>query len=345
MILPMITSSLRSFSVAGIALFSLMLVTGCDGGIFGTGGPDQQIDNTTLDGSAGVSDSTPDGIGVDAGTTDTGTTDTGTSGAETNMTGTTDGGTDDAGTTDGNSQISEGGTDNGSVDAGSPGFEEDQIGSFSNDTPALNSTDPKLNVINTTNKNLNVLDESLDANSPLFTDNGVPPLSASASVTLDRAVSVLRIVDNNNRSMGLYWLDTLTAAPATLTTLVIREVNNTITVVPLATETTTTDPMLARVRVVQGIVLQDEAALVTVSALSAGDNPGGIDVDFDAVSFTDPSTAYKDLPAGDYDIMDDLGSLAVESITLMGGNAYTLVLVGDDTRNRVLVVNDTQAAQ
>jgi len=342
----MINSITRSFIIKVLLLTWLAMLAACDGGIFGTGGPDDPaMDMSTditndLDTTApsqnvdgGASSSTQDSINAETGNTDihNGVADAGTTDS-----GTTDSGFTDSGTTD-SAQI-----DNSESTAGdTAGSSSDNSGEFSNDTATLNSSTPKLNVINATFNTINVLDNNADA---IYSADGVSSLSRGPTIDLDSNETAFDIVNNNDRSNSLYRLDPLLVANATFTTLVIREFNQQHTVVSLATETSTNDSMLAKVRIVQASVWSERSDISRISALSSGANPGGVDVVFPPVQYDQPATMYIELPAGDYDIASDQANLPLTPLTFVGGNAYTLVLVGD-SNTMIIISNDSEAAQ
>ena len=76
------------------------------------------------------------------------------------------------------------------------------------------------------------------------------------------------------------------------------------------------------------------------TALSAGENPGGIDVAFEGISYNVPVSEYMELPAGDYLMSDSLVRFADQAFSVVGGEVYT-VLITDATSSPLLIVNDS----
>lgn len=343
----------RSITQTWLLLTGLLLVTACDGGIFGTGGPDDPLIATDMSGSG--SPNTEDSIGTSVDAGDTGSTDAsgttdgtegvdsadaGTTGGGTDS-GSTDGGTTGAGTTDGGT--GSGATDDGTTTANVGTGDDSNVGNFVNEQQTLAVADSKLNIVNVTDNIVNVADTSAVTTEMIFGEDGIAPGTVSNTVSLARTESVLDIVDNTRTENSLYLLNTLRAVESTFTTLVLRQSGSEYSVLPLITEVSTSDNMNARVRVVQASSLGNENDVAVFSMMSAGANPGGVDRDFGPLSFGSAVTAYEEVPAGDYELVDSLNRFSAQGFTVGGGNVYTMLITGNSP-DAILIVNDTAAA-
>jgi len=366
-----------------LTLVSVLLLAACDGGIFGTGGPDTIMTDPTdgpdlsIDNSAESNQETAAntmGTAGDTGATDTGTntgsasqntpesttsgTDAGTSAtagagasAPTGDTGVdspttegiTDAGATDTGATD-TGATDTGITDQDDTDGGSSNFDSSvsvgENGRFINETAAHNGPNARLVVINNSALTLNVVSPSTDPEAVLFASAGIAPNMSSESASLNANTKSLNIVDNNNPSQVLISYSEFNAEPETLTTLLIREDETGINAVALVTETQTTDPGLAKVRIVQGGTLGDRSLESQLLLQSAGDNPGGMDKSFGPLSFDRPQSDYMELSAGDYELVDLANRFAPIPVTLSGNTVYTLLLTGNGM-NEVRIIVDS----
>lgn len=345
----MTNNAMKVYIGRSLMLVILLLVSACDGGIFGTGGPDNINMNTmdagapTTDGqvgsTAGASVSGTEGdTNSTANSVEQGTADAGSTG---NAAGTTDAGNTD-GFTDGTT-TTEGITDGGGTDSGQ-GSDTPVMGSnqFTNNQATLDTADIRLNLINTASIPVNA-NESAVANAPLlFGDNGVQLNMLSNTATLQRNNTSINIVDHNTRAEIVFSFANVTVLDATFTTLLVRENGGQIDAIPLTTLTKTSDPMLAKVRIVQADVLGNASAEAMFQLQSAGANPGGIDERFGPLSFVAPISNYTDIPNGDYELIDELGRIENQALTFVGGNVYSIIVLGNGT-NPILLVNDTQS--
>ena len=76
----------------------------------------------------------------------------------------------------------------------------------------------------------------------------------------------------------------------------------------------------------------------TFTLVPGGSAPGGVEVTFDAVSFSDaPSSGYSIVPAGDYRLSGSAGEVSSLPVSFAPDTVYTLVIAG---RGRVLGVVD-----
>lgn len=318
-----------------------LLVAACDGGIFGTGGPDDMLvpntdnqlstegmdagatEGNTVDTDAGSGNDaqSPTTGGLDAGSAGGGAADAGASDAGASDTGSADAGSADAGVTDGGTAAS------------------DSRAEFTNTNETLNSTDARLNLINATSLILNAVDVSVEPEVVLFDANGVAASSVSATVTLTGNSSAISIVDNGSVANELVLLPTLTTSEGTLTTLVIRETSSGIDLLPLATDTSTSNNALSKVRVIHAVMHSNSGSSFVLS--SAGDNPGGTETQFEPVSFALPESGYLEIAAGDYDLVDAANQIATRRYSFEAGQVYTIVLINTD--GTAILANDTSA--
>lgn len=331
------TKTTRIMNAKTTMLVSVLLLAACDGGIFGTGGADDIMVNTpdltsenlpntdqgtssSATGDAGDSNSTG-AVALEGGTvgdSPTSPIDTGT--------GTTGAGTGDA----------DASTFELSVSAGNDG-------TFVNATPTLSDSDAQLVVINTSSLTLDIVSRDTDQGAVIFEVADVAPNTSSESTTLSANVTNLTIAESNNPTQVLISYSQFIADPSTLTTLFIREDTTGINSVALVTETKTSGPGLAKVRIVQGGTLGDALVDSHLQLQSAGDNPGGVDINFGPLSFDRQRTDYIELFAGDYELIDLAKRFSPVAVTLSSESVYTLLLIGNgNDNNNVLTVIDSE---
>ncbi len=335
--MPMINKIIKAMTLRSLALACALLLAGCDGGIFGTGGPDEIVPIESVAGAPTTDmsvapEQTPT-ESVDGNTGgDTGGDDVGTTAGDTATTG------GDLPPTEGDMQTDAGGQN-------SPALESNQFigtdtGRFTNNSASGNNTAPLLTLVNTSSLNLNAFDTSVEPELVLFNAAGIAPGTQSAPAELTSNESSLIIVDNNNVGHALVTYDTFNAANASVTTLFAFQLDGQLTALALDTETTTSDPMLAKVRIVQINDLGNASVSAQMQLQSAGANPGGQNATLGPLSLNSPTTAYIEIAAGDYELADSENRFPNIAVSLNGANAYTVVLSGVGTEN-ILVINDT----
>jgi len=351
----------RVMTAKALAFISVLLLSACDGGIFGTGGPDDHLMNSNA-GVEGISDnsisqSEPGANASLETTTDGGTSgtasDTGGSATENNTVGTTDSASDagfdsagsiDAGTADA------GAADAGTSDAGaingvqSPGMPAVDAGGAGGGNT---EPDAQVSVLNLSSITLNVASPEANRDIAVFELASVPAKRLSED-TAPVTVQTNLTISNSATAEELITFEQAVETTSSRSLLLVREdENGLISSLPLATETQTSDPGLAKVRIVQGGVLGDASIEAPLRLQSAGANPGGMDFTFEPLSFENPDSQYSELSAGDYELVDIADRFSPFAVSLTGGITYTLILTGDgsDTGagfNKVLIVNDTQ---
>jgi len=215
-------------------------------------------------------------------------------------------------------------------------------GTFSNNTRTLIGPEAQLFVVNTSSQTLDVISPSTDQDAARFEVNGILPYTLNESTVLSINATDLAIVDNNYPDEILISYSDFNVSASTLTTLLIRESENELNSVPMVTETQTSGPGVAKVRIVQAGTLGDASLESDLQLLSAGNNPGGVDLVFESLSFNLPQSNYQELNAGDYELIDLAGRVTPFPVTLSGGTVYTLLLTGDGV-NQVTVIVDSEA--
>lgn len=312
------TASKRTMLFAGI-----LLLCSCDGGIFGTGGPDNMgLDagletdvsmGSPIDMTDGASDSTAGatdaGVGVDAGQSDAGSSDSGA----------TDGG--------------------GTSDSGSTGGAPESL-RIENTTATLPNSDVLIRIANTSNTTINVFDLMDVRKDILYGDNGIAPGRISAANPTSQGEYQREIFDNDDLDNILLSLSPLSIGESTFTTLVFRSSSTSNSVLALPTELSTSDAALAKLRVIQAGSFDNPESVATFTVLSGGENPGGIDVAFEDLSYNDPASEYSELPAGDYLLSDSLVRFVDQAFSVAGGEVYT-VLVTDNGATPLLIITDS----
>jgi len=347
---PMNNNNGKGLTPKTLAMFAAMLLlTACDGGIFGTGGGPDMIPPTENDSSM---DAGSPPLTSEAGDTDdaasSGTATSGTEGAQ-NTTGgstTTDGGT--VGSTDGDT-TGQGTTADSSTensDGAMNPFPETEIttnAQFINETAVLSTAEARLNVVNASNLTINVFETSVQPDSVLFNENGIASQSISNSVSLMNNESSLDFVDNNALGELLGSYSQFDAADATLSTVFVRQLDATFYLNAAATQTSTSDAGLTKIRVVQASALNNAETNAQFMLLATGDNSSGVDASFDPISFFTPVSPYLEVPAGDYEFTDELGRKDNETFSLSGGTVYTITVLGPDATPSLLN-NDSASA-
>ena len=292
---------------------ALAMLTSCDGGIFGTG--DGGIDSSADNVDAGSSDLQPP------------------AGTETPP-------TDDV--------------DEPSPDA-QPGDPDDdtqvEVRSFENLQIGSNSTRPLIALVNLSAVPLNATTTGADV---LFSDAILPGVvSDYASVALES--TQLSVIDSATAD-PLLILSPLNLGAFSVSALIARdrlttdasEQNNPgplpdVEIIAIASQQLPSDDGVARVRLLQASLLDDDDEPASMSLVPAGESPGGSEVDLGIVSAADfgTSTEYRLVTPGSYALVDSLGRLTLLSVELAGGEFHTLILTGSPVE--LLVMRDSQS--
>jgi len=307
MINQMRTKLTTKLSKHSLIFLCVLLLSSCDGGIFGTGGPD------TMGLDAGLETDVNMGSPIDM-----------TDGASDTTAGETDTGETDGG---------------GTSDSGATGGAPESLG-IENTTATLSNSDVLIRLVNATETTINVFDLVDVRKDILYGDNGIAPGRISTANPTSQGEYQREIFDNDDLSNIFLSLSPLSLAESTFTTLVFRNSGLSYSILALPTELETNDAALAKLRVVQVGSFSNPDAIATFTALSAGENPGGIDVAFEGISYNVPVSEYMELPAGDYLMNDSQVRFADQAFSVVGGEVYT-VLISDATPNPLLIVNDS----
>lgn len=291
----------------------LIVVTGCHGGIFGTG--DGSTDGPLPENSGDMGgDSTGDTTG---GTDSDGSTDGSDTGGST---GGLDGGAE-PGTDAGSDGGADGGTGTDGDSSTSPGMQ-----SFENTLSTTTRDDALIVIVNASELNLSVATASGSA-SPVPLDL-ITALAFSGHVPLDPALTHNISFFDESLTDLLFQLSPTNLSAGSVSTLVARNAGDVVDLVPLVTQTTTTDSTLARIRLIQTHPLGNTEQTANFTIQSAGDNPGGVEHSFNGISYSNPIGDYIELPAGDYVLSDSLGRLTDQNISFTGSSSVSILING-----------------
>ncbi len=309
-----------------LCVMALISISACDGGLFGTGDGTPIIDAST------------DNLGVSTG-------ESSTSGTSTSVDGST--------TSDGNSNGTTGGTTGtttGDMMSGgsstAPTFGTDVV--FANNSVTLSDQQRLVDIINTSSSTINISYTEAASDTPnidnlakLFGSTGVASGKASNYVAINSQQSGYYIFNNSNNdiigSFGPADLD-----PNTTTTLWVSDTNLDVTQSSSAVEITalvssvqTSDPSLAKIRIIYAAPADTTITEGTMGLLSSGDNPGGIDITFNS-SENERVSAYQEVPAGEYELHVGDVRFSEQVLELAEGGVYSIVLIS--VSNRMLLI-------
>ncbi len=283
----------------------LAILTGCDGGIFGTG--DGDIDSSVDNVDAVSPGSEPP----------TGTETLPTEGED-------EPSPDDP---DDDSQV--------------------ETRSFENLLIGSDRTRPLIALVNLSAVSLDVI---VGANE-LFPDAILPGVvSTYSSVALES--TQLSVVDGITAD-PLLILSPLNLAAYSVSTLVARDrltiggdeqTLADVDIVAIASQQLSSDDGVARVRLLQASLLDDDDVPANMSLVPADESPGGSEVDLGVVSAASFGTSsdYRLVTPGSYRLVDSLGRLAPLSVELSSGEFHTLILTGSPVE--LLVLRDSPSA-
>ena len=286
----------------------LLLLTSCDGGLFGTGDGTNN-DNIMVDGEAdGATGGTQSG--VDAGTDGT-------------TTGTTDGET----TADSMSVASD---SNPTTEA------------FDNMLPGSQIAAPQMRVLNFTQLNVQI---SANNNAVV---NELQPEQDSGRFELPVDATQLTFADftalsADDSSVAFHTIEPFNAAEFSITTIIMRQndIDGSISVITLTTQSEPTDPTTALARLVQTTSLGDVSRSSTITLAAAEPLNSGSDVSFEGLSFDTQATGYADILPGTYTLIDAANRFASQSITIEANHVYTIV-INRDTAPVLRVIDESQ---
>ena len=290
------------FLYLAVVCLSLLLAS-CDGGLFGTG--DGTNNNIMIDGEAGATN----------GDMETG-----------GNTGTSTGATDGETTAD---------------SASSQNDSNPTTEAFDNMQPSGQIAAPQIRVVNLTQINVQVSVHDKVAISELQPgqDSGRVELPVDATQLLFANAATLSADD----SVAFHTIKPFNAAEFSITTIIMRrsDVSGNIGVITLTTQSESTDPTTAIVRLVQTATLGDVSGSSTITLEATEPNGSGSDVSFEGLSYEVQTTGYVDVLPGSYTLTDTDSRFASESITIEAGHVYTIV-INSDTTPVLRVIDDSQ---
>ncbi len=326
----LIKPALRIFQIA----FTCLLVSACDGGIFGTGGPEDEsiliaTDSSDIgaDSSPGL-EAVPDSPSVPNSPVD-----------------------ENAITNAGNEQnIPESAIDPamspGIADVSDPASTADSISgmdsNFINDNATTGNAAPALRLINTSSQTI-MAGERLDQSNSEFDLLDMSVVDAgntSELVFLNADINALSVI-GSSPPIEIGRIQPFTAVSGSITNVLIREESGSVSLIPMSVEVNTTDPTLSMLRVVQGSGFNSATRTASLMLESAGINPGGIDAEFSPISYNDPVSFYIEVPAGDYSLRDPLNRFSEQDVSLAAG-AVTTFVFADEPDNFLIPVEDSQ---
>lgn len=292
---------------------ALAMLSGCDGGIFGTGDGDLDV---SVDNAGTESPDSQPPAGSDTSTED----------------------------------VSEPGSPDASPDS-STGDPDDaaqvEIRPFENLETGSIHTQPVIALVNLSSQSLNAIAET----ELLFADAIEPGIVSNyTSVALE--TTQLSIIDGAT-SQTLLNLSPLNLGAFSASTLIARDRLATDTsesgdpfveIIAIASQLKTSDDGVARVRLLQASPLDEDDEPASMSLVPADTSPGGSEVELGTLSAANfgVSTDYRLATAGSYRLMDSLGRLAPLSVELVAGEFHTLILTGSPVQLRML--RDSQSA-
>ncbi len=155
----------------------------------------------------------------------------------------------------------------------------------------------------------------------------IPANTASSHLKLPVGTSFVQLRDGpaGNGEAAPFMLD-LNLGTGSVTTLVARDSAGGLDAVPLSTESGSSDVTLSKVRVLQSSELGDPQRVADLLLESRGPGGGGVEAEFTGISFDAPDSGYREVPAGDYTLIDSADRFAPQDVSFEGGQAYTVVI-------------------
>ncbi len=164
-------------------------------------------------------------------------------------------------------------------------------------------------------------------------------LSAVDGITADPVLNLSPL------NLGAFSVSTLIARDR-LTNEAIEQNNPSplpyVEIIAIASQQLPGDDGVARVRLLQASPLDDDDEPAGMSLVPAGESPGGSEVELGVVSAAGFGTSsdYRLVTPGSYRLVDSLGRLTPLSVELAGGEFHTLILTGSPVE--LLVLRDSQ---
>ena len=203
---------------------------------------------------------------------------------------------------------------------------------------------PLITLINTSSQSLNMIYSN--SVTPLL-NAALEPGSISKHVVLLQNQNSVSIINSDNSQL-LFRFSSLDVRPSTVTTLIAydAQVPNTslntssepvLDVIALRTLTSSSDPSVATIRLIQANQLGTSDSPETMTLVPDGSNPGSGEVIFESVSLsTAPNSSYMSVNAGTYQLQDSLGRFEPVSLSITAATVYSLIITG--SMNPMLII-------
>ena len=200
-----------------------------------------------------------------------------------------------------------------------------------------------ITLINASSQSLNVVSSS--STTPLL-NAAVEPGLISEHVELVQNQSSISIIDSDS-SQPLLSFSSFDTAASTVTMLVAYDTQvpttidtnsqSMLDVIALRTLTSSSDPSVATLRIVQASQLGTSNASATMTLVPNGSNPGSGEVIFDNISLSNAlNGSYMSVNAGTYQLQDSLGRFDPVPLSLETATVYSLIIRG--TTDPVLII-------
>ncbi|ASJ70162.1 hypothetical protein [Granulosicoccus antarcticus] len=290
-----------------LLLCTLLILSGCDGGIFGTGdGQDFSLDIPDAVGPNPNPDEPDDNDSVETPPTDTG---------------------------------QEPGASEPDDQQDSRAFENLQISS-TNPQPLvslLNFSDAFLNA-STSPGAVTLFAESVSPTS-ISGETEIALEATALNVTNVSTAETVLVLSPLN--LGAFSVSTLIARNRLAADATETGSDNSlpsVEVIPIFTQKQPSDDGVARIRLLQVSPLDADDQTASISLVPAGNQPGGAEVDLGTMSAASlgQQTDYQSASPGTYSLVDSLDRLSPLTLGLEAGEFYTLILFGDPIRKALM---------
>lgn len=212
---------------------------------------------------------------------------------------------------------------------------------FINLQSGTNTALPLINIINVSDQAINaILNDSSNA---LFQT----PIAAGAfsdTATLALGENKLLVI-HAETAEELISMQPLTVSESTLTTLIVKNITTQgLNLVPLSSLSISQTPSVAQLRIIQADLLSDADISSTFSLQPTGLSPGSSEVNFPDISVASAATArYQLITPGDYLLLDALGRMESQLLTMQAGKIYTLIILNRSNAPYLLHEDDLLA--
>ena len=288
---------------------ALAMLTGCDGGIFGTG--DGDLDASADSVGTELPDSQPP--------------------ASTDM---SPEGVDEPASPD----ASAGDSDDAS---------QVELRPFENLETGSSSSLPVIALVNLSTRSLNAVAETellySDAIQPGAVSNYASVALESTQLSVIDGATAQTLLRLSPLNLGAFSASTLIARDRP-TTDTSEPGNPFVEIIAITSQLLASNDGVARVRLLQASPLDGEDEPASMSLVPAGASPGGSEVELGTVSAAGfgSSSDYRLASPGSYRLVDSLGRLTPQSVALAAGEFHTLILTGSPVQ--LVQLNDSQRA-